>query len=66
MGKRLGRRTDAVHTDLDLRTHDLVPAVYTPYQPPAALEAAGAAEWMREGGGGREVCLEGFALGGGW
>lgn len=40
--------------------------VRTPYQPPATLEAAGAAEGVREGGGGREVFLEGFALGGGW
>lgn len=57
--------TNTIDANLDLGTHDLVPAVYTPYQPPTTLEATGAAEWMRKGGGGREVCLEGFALGGG-
>lgn len=59
------RHTNAIHADLDLRTHDLVPSVDAPDQPPAALEAAGAAERVREGGRGREVCLEGFALSGG-
>lgn len=64
-GKRAIRkkRTDAINTDLDPRAQDFVPAVYAPYQPSAALEAAGAAEWVREGGRGSEVCFEGFALG---
>lgn len=62
----LGVVCDAVHAELNLRTHDLVPAIDAPYQPPAALEAARAAEWMREGGRRREVRFEGFALGGGW
>ena len=39
--------------------------VRTPNQPPAPLEAAGAAKRMGEGGRGREVGLERFALGGG-
>ena len=56
-------RTDAVHTKLNLRTHDLVPSVDTPYQPPATLKATGTAEWVCKGGGGSKVCLEGFALG---
>lgn len=64
--KKRKKRTDAVHAELNLRTHDLVPAIDAPYQPPAALEAARAAEWMREGGRRREVRFEGFALGGGW
>ena len=64
-GRAWRRRTNAIHADFNLRTHDLVPSVDAPDEPPATLEAAGAAEWMREGGRGREVCLEGFALSGG-
>ena len=57
------RLTDAVDADFDPRAHDLVPAVDAPDQPPAALEAAGAAERVRERGRRREVLLEGLALG---
>ena len=57
--------TNTIDTDIDPRAHNLVPTVYTPDQPPAALEAARAAKRMREGGRGGEVCFEGFPLGGG-
>ena len=55
--------TDAIDRNLDPRAQNLVPAVYAPDQPPAALEAARAAERVREGGRGREVLLERLALG---
>ena len=63
--KEMESCTNAIHTNLNLRAHDLVPAVYAPYQPPATLEAAGAAERVSKGGRGCEVLLNGFALGGG-
>ena len=55
--------TNTVHRDDDLRAHDLVPAVYAPYQPSRAVEGAGAAEWVLEGGVGGEVAFYGGALG---
>jgi len=59
-------RTHTVNLQLDPRAQDLVPAVYAPDQPSAALEAAGAAEGVREGGVGGEVFLDRGALGAGW
>ena len=55
--------TNAIDRNLDPWAQNLVPAVYAPDQPPAALEAARAAERVREGGRGREVLLESLALG---
>ena len=64
-GLRLMRLTDAVDRDVDVRTHDLVPAVDAPDQPAGAVEGAGTAEGVDEGGRGGEVPLEGCALEGG-
>jgi len=58
-------RTHTINLQLDPRAQDLVPAVYAPDQPSAALEAAGAAEGVREGGVGGEVFLDRGALGAG-
>lgn len=49
------RSTDALDLELDPWAHDLVPPVDAPDQPAAAVEAARAAERVREGCGGREV-----------
>ena len=65
MLRRRIAHTNAINRDLYPRAHDLVPAVYTPDQPSRTLEAAGSAERMREARVGREVFLEGGALGGG-
>ena len=56
------QRTNRVYLDLDLGTHDLVPAVDAPDQPPGSIPASGATERMCEAGGGREVFLDGCAL----
>lgn len=58
-------RTHTINLQLDPRAQDLVPVVYAPDQPSAALEAAGAAEGVREGGVGGEVFLDRGALGAG-
>lgn len=60
------QHTNAINAHLNPRTHDLVPAVYTPDQPSRTFEAARAAEGVREAGVGGEVFFEGGALGGGW
>ena len=57
--------TNALDLQLDMRAHDLVPAVDAPDQPAAAFEAACAAERVREGGRGREVGFYRLALHGG-
>lgn len=57
-----GISTDTLDFELDPWAHDLVPAVDAPDQPAAAVEAAGAADWMREGGCGREVGFYRLAL----
>ena len=44
------RLTDAVDCDVDVRAHDLVPAEEAPDQPARAVEGAGAAEGVDEGG----------------
>lgn len=55
-------RTDAVDVDVDPGAQDLVPAVDAPDEPAGAVEGAGAAEGVREGGGGGEVFFYGGAL----
>lgn len=50
--------TNAIHFQLDLRAHDLVPPEDVVDQLPAVVEAARAAEGMRKGGIGREVLVQ--------
>ncbi|KAL9099594.1 MAG: hypothetical protein Q9163_004925, partial [Psora crenata] len=50
---------------LDAGTHDFVPAIHAPDEPPASLEAGDAAERVREAGGAGEVFLNCGALEGG-
>lgn len=59
-------RTNTINPNFNPRTQDLVPAVYAPDEPAGAFEAAGAAEGVREAGGGEEVFFEGRALGRRW
>ncbi len=62
---KAGCTTDTLDLELDARAQDLVPAVDAPDQPAAAVEAAGAAERVREGCVGREVAFYRLALEGG-
>lgn len=62
-GRRGGRiNTDTLDLELNARAHDLVPAVDAPDQPAATVEAAGAAEGVREGCVGGEVGFDCLAL----
>lgn len=54
--------TNSIDIQFDRRAHNLVPAEDGMDQPPAALEAAGAAEGMSEGGIGGEVLVDSFFL----
>lgn len=56
------KHTDPLNRNLDPRAQDLVPAVDAPDEPAAPLEAARAAERVRERGRGGEVRLERLAL----
>jgi len=58
--------TNPFNLNLNSRTQNLIPAVDTPYQPSTPLEAASAAEGMREGGVWCEVFFYGGALGCWW
>ena len=54
--------TDTVDLELNLRAQELVPFVNGVDQIATSIERAGAAEWMRERGIGREVSVDGFGL----
>lgn len=61
-----GKHTNTINRNFNPRTHNLIPAINTPYQPSTSLEAAGAAERMREAGVGGEVFFYRGALRCGW
>ena len=57
-----GSDTNAVDVQLDFGAQQFVPLVDCVDQVATSIERAGAAEWMRERGIGREVSVDGFGL----